>query len=111
MNFMKTPSSIVFICLIVSIISSYLTYKMLSATSENFNEPKLVHEINNDPNGTTNLMKSTPVRFLNASGSNFVLAASKSTPSVVFIESMIDGKEGIFSMPNKELSTGSGVII
>ncbi|HRG68642.1 MAG TPA: Do family serine endopeptidase [Saprospiraceae bacterium] len=111
MNSIKTPGSIIFISLIVSIISSFSTYKILNASNEKQNEPKLVHEINNDPNSNSDLVKSTPVRFLNASGSNFVLAASKSTPSVVFIESMIDSKDGIFSIPNKELSTGSGVII
>lgn len=111
MNSIRTLSSIIFICLTISILSSYLTFKFLNTRPENLNEVKLVHEVNNDPNVGSELLKSTPVRFLNASGTNFVHAASKSTPSVVFIESMIDHKEGIFSMPNKELSTGSGVII
>lgn len=111
MNSIRTQSSIIFICLIVSILSSYLTYKFLIPRIESSNEVKLIHEVNDDPNDHSALVKSSPIRFLNTPGTNFVFAASKSTPSVVFIESIIDSKEGIFSMPNKELSTGSGVII
>ncbi|MBK6861222.1 MAG: Do family serine endopeptidase [Saprospiraceae bacterium] len=111
MNSIRTQSSIIFICLAVSILSSYLTFKFLIPRIENSNEVKLIHEVNDDPNDHSALIKSSPIRFLNTPGTNFVFAASKSTPSVVFIESMIDSKEGIFSMPNKELSTGSGVII
>jgi len=42
---------------------------------------------------------------------DFVLAASRSTPAVVFIESTTESEETVFFMPRTGVSTGSGVLI
>ncbi|MBP8725196.1 MAG: trypsin-like peptidase domain-containing protein [Saprospiraceae bacterium] len=42
---------------------------------------------------------------------DFVLAASRSTPAVVFIESTTESDETVFFMPRTGVSTGSGVLI
>lgn len=77
MNSIRTQSSLIFICLIVSILSSYLTFKFLIPRIENSNEVKLTHEVNDNPNDHSALIKSSPIRFLNTPGTNFVYAASK----------------------------------
>lgn len=50
-------------------------------------------------------------RLMSTSPTDFIEAADLSTPAVVFIESISDSNKDNFSLPNRALSTGSGVIV
>ncbi|HEX5625799.1 MAG TPA: trypsin-like peptidase domain-containing protein, partial [Saprospiraceae bacterium] len=109
-NFNK---QLIFICL-CAIISSAATWATiryaLPQGQPGAYEASTIHQVNFAPfaSGRSN---SVSLSSFSVPSNNFVYAAGRSTPAVVFIESVSEEQGGLFVMPNSGISTGSGVII
>ncbi len=99
-------------CAVVSGLSAWITIHYSGKTRFSvFGDPNLVHEENYAPSNLSSETLASLVNLNAAVQGNFVLAAKKSTPGVVFIESVSEESDNIFMLPNRGISTGSGVLI
>jgi Do/DeqQ family serine protease len=112
MNINRTSLLTIAICAIICGLSSWFTIQYVSSgAAKSFAESKLVHEVNNPPTNYTNESLALLASLSSHTQGNFILAAQKSTPAVVWIESATEESDNIFMLPNRGLSTGSGVIV
>ncbi|MBK8484064.1 MAG: trypsin-like peptidase domain-containing protein [Saprospiraceae bacterium] len=112
MSSKNIPFLIIGICIITSIFTSWLVFNLLYKSNQsNTVESRLLHQVNYEPQSNSQKMLSTWDTFSSKTSGNLVFAASKSTPAVVFIESIMEDQESIFSIPNRGIATGSGVLV
>jgi serine protease Do len=97
-------------CIFFSCITAYITTNY-AGSKEKTSVSNLVHDINYSPARMSHESLASLVSMSNSTPVNFVLAAAKSTPAVVFIESIIEESDNFFRLPNRGLASGSGVIV
>ncbi len=110
MNFRLNFLIIALCSIIVSGLSTWFTYNYINSSVPVASQ-SYIHDINYAPSNVSYESLASLANLSSGTSGNFVLAAAKSTPAVVFIESITEDSDNIFRLPNRGLASGSGVII
>jgi serine protease Do len=97
---------------LLSGLSSWLTVQYaLGSNGSSLAEPKFIHQENYAPLIQGDQSLASLANISSPTQDNFIFAAKRSMPSVVFIESMAENSDNFFIIPNKGMATASGVIV
>lgn len=112
MSIKKTALITISSCAAICGLSSWLTIQYVQKSSGvPFSDSKQVHEVNYSPSQKTTEYLASLTNLSGSIQGNFIHAARRSTPAVVFIESVIEDSDNLFILPNRGLASGSGVIV
>jgi S1-C subfamily serine protease len=112
MNSNKFYLILIISCIFISSVTAWLTIRYITNSRLSPSpDTSFAHEVNYPISGNSNEILASLANLNSAAQGNFILAAKKSTPAVVFIESVTEDSDNLFMLPNKGLATGSGVLI